>query len=249
MILFLMLTFNEDFFPCRMKSHFHRILPVRVFWMGKGCFLLNNFRMKVVVDSWKVQIFEERVCSSAEGDFPDEVEKDECSDPLKGGTPLKGSPPLKGVRMKGSVCFRIFFLQSGDFPDGVEMAPLKGCIPLKGSPPLKGETPLKGVRMKGWVCFRTFCLPLGDFLVEVEKVPLKGCTPLKGLAECVHSNSCPLCRVDLTAHSPVDPVCTLLSDSLKKQVRSIPELDGQMKPGCDPIHRMVCLARALFGDY
>jgi hypothetical protein len=244
-----MLTFNEDFFPCRMKSHFHRILPVRVFWMGKGCFLLNNFRMKVVVDSWKVQIFEERVCSSAEGDFPDEVEKDECSDPLKGGTPLKGSPPLKGVRMKGSVCFRIFFLQSGDFPDGVEMAPLKGPTPLKA------WTPLKGVHMKGLVCFRTFCLQSGDFLVGVVKAPLKGPTPLKGgtplkgLAACVHSHSCLLCRVVLTAHSPVDSVCTLLPDSLKKQVRLIPALDDRMKPGCDMLQRTVCLARALFGDY
>jgi hypothetical protein len=225
-----MLTFNEDFFPCRLKSCL-RILPVRVFWMAMDCFLWNNFRMKVVADSRKVVIFGERACSSVAGDFLDGVGKDERFDPLKGPTPLKGSPPLKG------------------------WTPLKGSPPLKGWTPLKGGTPLKGVHMKGLVCFRTFCLQSGDFLVGVVKgplkgpTPLKGGTPLKGLAACVHSHSCLLCRVDLTAHSPVDPVCTLLSDSLKKQVRSIPELDGQMKPGCDPIHRMVCLARALFGDY
>jgi hypothetical protein len=188
MILFLMLTFNEDFFPCRLKSCL-RILPVRVFWMAMDCFLWNNFRMKVVADSRKVVIFGERACSSVAGDFLDGVGKDERFDPLKGPTPLKGSPPLKG------------------------------WTPLKGSPPLKGWTPLKGG------------------------------TPLKGLAACVHSHSCLLCRVVLTAHSPVDSVCTLLPDSLKKQVRLIPALDDRMKPGCDMLQRTVCLARALFGDY
>jgi hypothetical protein len=78
-----MLTFNEDFCPCRMKSRL-LILPVPVFWMGKGCFLWNNFRMKVVEDSSMVEIFEEKVYSSVAGDFPDEVERDVRFDPLKG---------------------------------------------------------------------------------------------------------------------------------------------------------------------